>query len=118
MSLSLVGRLLIAPAVLAASSAAAPLWASSTTLDIKVVASSCANCHGPDGRSTTIIPSLAGRPEAALLEQLRAFASETPPAGTTIMNRLVKGYQDADLEALARYFSEVSSTPRSAVQGR
>ncbi|MBY6346752.1 hypothetical protein E5C31_12335 [Providencia rettgeri] len=118
MSLSLVGRLLIAPALLAASSAAAPVWASSSTLDIKTVASSCANCHGPDGRSTTLIPSLAGRPEATLLEQLRAFASDKPPAGTTIMNRLVKGYQDADLEALARYFSEVSSTPRSAAEGR
>ena len=66
MSLSLVGRLLIAPALLVASSATAPAWASST-LDIKTVANSCANCHGPDGRSTTIIPALAGRPEAALL---------------------------------------------------
>ena len=82
------------------------------------MANSCANCHGPDGRSTTPIPSLAGRPEATLLEQLRAFASDTPPAGTTIMNRLVKGYQDADLEALARHFSEIPSTPRSVAQGR
>ena len=53
-----------------------------------------------------------------LLEQLRAFASDTPPAGTTIMSRLVKGYQDADLEALARHFSEISSTPRSVAEGR
>lgn len=117
MSLSLVGRLLFAPALLAASSAAAPAWASST-LDIKTVASSCANCHGPDGRSTTITPSLAGRPQAALLEQLRAFASDNPPAGTTIMNRLVKGYQDADLQALAQYFSTLPSTPVSMAQGR
>ena len=118
MSLSLVGRLLIAPAVLAASSAAAPVWASSTTLDIKVVASSCANCHGPDGRSTTIIPSLAGRPEAALLEATaRLCLGNTTrwyhcrePSGQRLPGR--------GLEALAHYFSEVSPTPRSAVQGR
>ncbi len=118
MSLSLVGRLLLAPALMAASSAAAPVWANSSKLDIKIVANSCANCHGPDGRSTTIIPSLAGRSESALLEQLRAFASDAPPAGTTIMNRLVKGYQDADLEALAHHFSELSPNAKTAAQGR
>jgi cytochrome c553 len=77
--------------------------------DVSVIASTCANCHGPDGRSPGPIPSIAGRPESALRAQLTAFRSETPPPGTTIMNRLAKGYSDNEVAALAKYFSQVSA---------
>lgn len=77
--------------------------------DVSVIASTCANCHGPDGRSPGPIPSIAGRPESALRAQLTAFKSETPPPGTTIMNRLAKGYSDDQVAALAKYFSQVGA---------
>jgi len=78
-----------------------------TTFDVSILAGSCANCHGTDGRSPGGIPSLAGRPAALLKAQMLAFQSEVPPPGTTIMNRLAKGYKDAEIEALAQYFSMI-----------
>ena len=80
-----------------------------STFDVSVLAGTCANCHGTDGRSPGVIPSLAGRPEAALKAQLLAFKSDTPPAGTTVMNRLAKGYTDEELGALAKHFSQINA---------
>lgn len=78
-----------------------------STFDVTVLAASCANCHGTDGRSPGGMPSLAGRPEAVLNAQLMAYKSDTPPAGTTVMNRLAKGYSDDELAALAKHFSQI-----------
>jgi len=80
-----------------------------STFDVTVLAGTCANCHGTDGRSPGGMPSLAGRPESALKAQLLAFKSDTPPVGTTVMNRLAKGYTDDELAALAKHFSQIKS---------
>lgn len=79
-----------------------------STFDISILAGSCANCHGTDGRSPGGIPSLAGRPESVLKSQMLAFKSQTPPPGTTIMNRLAKGYSVSEIDALAQYFARLS----------
>lgn len=72
-----------------------------------VLAAPCASCHGPDGRSPGSIPSIAGIPYRVLAAQLSAFkANEVPD--TTIMNRLARGYSDAQLDLLARWYSERS----------
>lgn len=73
---------------------------------LTVLAASCASCHGPDGRSTTVIPSIAGQSEQRLIERLQAFKAGTAP-DATIMTRLIKGYDDTQIKALARWFSEV-----------
>lgn len=86
---------------------------SQATFDVTILAGACANCHGTDGRSPGGIPSLAGRPEAVLRAQMLAFKSDSPPAGTTIMNRLAKGYSEAEIDALARHFSALSPQPPS-----
>lgn len=78
-----------------------------TTFDVSVLAATCFNCHGTDGRSPGAIPPLAGRPEGALRSQLRAFKAETPPVGTTVMDRHAKGYSDEEIDALAAYFSKL-----------
>ncbi|HUH61179.1 MAG TPA: hypothetical protein VL001_14030 [Candidimonas sp.] len=88
-----------------------------STFDITVLAGACANCHGPDGRSPGGIPAIAGRPETILIGQLRAFKSDAPPANTTIMNRLVKGFSDEQLTALARHFSQIKTQPVSGKEG-
>lgn len=80
--------------------------ASAQSLDVSVLAGTCANCHGTDGKSATRIPPLAGRPAATLAAQLKAFKGDPVPPGTTIMNRLAKGYTDEQIEALAKFFSE------------
>ena len=82
-------------------------------IDITIQAATCANCHGPNGRSEGGIPTIAGRPESVLLEQLNAFRSPTPPAHTTIMNRLAGGYSDAEIAALARHFSKVPTNTKA-----
>lgn len=90
---------------------AAPFTAAAaqSTFDVTVLAGACANCHGTDGRSPGGIPSIAGRPESVLLGHLKAFRSETPPAGTTIMGRLTKGFSEEHIEALARHFSQIKA---------
>ena len=84
-----------------AATAAAPLRAQ----DVAVLAASCANCHGPDGRSTGGIPTLRGLPEAYLLQRLQAFKAGTAQ-DATVMTRLAKGYDDEQLKALAQWFSK------------
>lgn len=73
--------------------------------DVAVLAASCANCHGPDGRSTGGIPTLRGLPEAHLLQRLQAFKAGTAK-DATVMTRLAKGYDDEQLQALAQWFSK------------
>lgn len=87
-----------------------PAAAEQFTFDVSVLAATCANCHGTDGRSPGSIPSIAGRPEAILHGQLQAFKSGTPPVGTTVMDRLTKGLSDEQIQALARHFSQISQS--------
>jgi cytochrome c553 len=98
---------------------AAPLPAvAESSPDVAVLAGSCANCHGTDGRSPGPIAAIAGRPEAALAAQLKAFKAETPPPGTTIMNRIAKGYSDTQLEALAKYYAAIKPATPAAAKGK
>lgn len=95
----------------------APAAAEPTTFDVPLLAAACANCHGTDGRSPGSIPTIAGRPEAILKKQLQAFKSDTPPAGTTVMNRLTQGLSDKQIDALALHFSQISlSQPAQEVR--
>ncbi|QXZ11460.1 c-type cytochrome [Comamonas sp. Y33R10-2] len=92
----------------ALASAAAPITAPASALraqDVAVLAASCANCHGPDGRSTGGMPQLRGLPEAHLLQRLQAFKASTAK-DATVMTRLAKGYDDEQLKALAQWFSK------------
>jgi sulfide dehydrogenase cytochrome subunit len=98
--------------------AAAPAAVAQSSVDTVVLAGPCANCHGTDGRSPGQIVSIAGRPEAVLLEQLKAFKSGNPPPGTTIMNRIAKGYTDEQLAALAAHFSKISATAAAPKKGK
>jgi sulfide dehydrogenase cytochrome subunit len=77
--------------------------AAAQDLDAQGLADACTSCHGVNGRSAGSIPSIGGLDEAALLAQLRSFRD--PQTAATIMNRIVRGYSDAELETLARYFS-------------
>lgn len=103
---------LLAPAAMAQTTAApSAATASSATAagpsvqDIALVAGTCANCHGPDGRSTGGIPSLRGVHERHLLARMQAFKAGTA-TDATVMTRLMKGYDDAQIHALAQWFSK------------
>ncbi len=69
----------------------------------RMIAASCANCHGTTGASVGGMPALAGRPRAELLQMMREFRDGTRPA--TIMHQLAKGYNEAQLEAVSAYLS-------------
>lgn len=112
------GARLVAAAFLAACAGLPSVSVAQSTFDVTVAAGSCANCHGTDGQSATLIPTIAGRPESTLLAQLRAFQADTPPPGTTIMNRLIKGFKDEELAALARHFSQIDVKNNSGTEGR
>jgi cytochrome c553 len=71
-----------------------------------IIAQSCATCHGTEGRLHTAIPSLAGKPEIVLRAQLLAFRQDAMP-DATVMPRLLKGFSDEELEAVARHFSKL-----------
>ena len=78
-------------------------------LDVSLLAGTCLNCHVSDPKLATSIPVIAGKPEAVLKAQLLAYKSDLVPAGTTIMNRLAKGYSDDEIGALAAYFSKLDA---------
>ena len=86
-------------------SLATPAATSLRAQAVAVLAASCANCHGPDGRSTGGMPQLRGLPESYLLERLQAFKAGTAK-DATVMTRLAKGYDDEQLKALAQWFSK------------
>lgn len=67
-------------------------------------ASSCTGCHPPGGDGAPTIPPLDGRPAAATIAALLAFKSGAVPA--TVMDRIVKGFSDAEVEAIAQWFAE------------
>lgn len=61
----------------------------------------CAACHGPDGQSQGAIPSFNTLQKERLVEALRAFRSDKRQG--TVMNRIAKGLEDADIEAITAY---------------
>lgn len=84
---------------LAAMAAAAS--AAAEPLDARGIALNCEICH-QSGDSA--IPTLAGQPAERLRRLLLDFKYLVGQA--TLMPRIAKGYSDAELAALADYFSE------------
>ncbi len=67
------------------------------------LAAGCAACHGTNGRSVAGTPVLAGMEREELVRQLQAFRDGKRQG--TIMFRLAKGYTDAEIAAMADYFT-------------
>lgn len=88
--------------VLSATAQAGPALSPPT---VALLAGSCMSCHGPHGRSHTAMPAIAGLPESRLRERLLAFRNGTAP-DATIMTRLMKGYDEQQIAALARWFAQ------------
>jgi cytochrome c553 len=92
-------------ALLALAAAAPPTAAQSTEERAKLWAASCAACHGFEGRSTSEVPALAGKSKADLYKALLDFKSGATKTAT-VMHQHAKGYSDAQLEAMADFFSK------------
>jgi sulfide dehydrogenase cytochrome subunit len=99
--------LLISGSLALAIGGGTALPAQAQSADGMALGDSCTSCHGVDGHSQGSVPSIGGVDKATLLSALTAFkAGKGDP---TIMNRVVRGYTDAELAALADYFSSVKS---------
>ena len=96
-------RALVLFIALGASALAGAQEASQTRL----VAANCANCHGTDGRSQGGMPALTGLSRDFIVSQMQDFKAGKRPA--TIMHQLSKGYTDAEIDALAAYFSALKN---------
>ena len=72
--------------------------------DAQRLAAPCAICHGTDGRAATkeVLP-LAGLPRDYIASQMRALRDGKRQA--TVMHQIAKGYTDAQIDALAAWFS-------------
>lgn len=88
--------------VLGLAAASAGSMAASS-LQVRSLAASCANCHGTNGVAQPGMESLAGKPKDDLLKKMLDFKTGKKPA--TLMHQLSKGYTDEQLEQLAAHFA-------------
>lgn len=95
--LALTGAI-IAPLLIATS----PAHASGPAA---IAAEACFGCHGPQGSGATGGAVIAGRDRAELVTILAAFRSNERPG--TIMGRIVRGYTEAELAAIADHLSRI-----------
>ena len=104
-------RKLMLPAALALIGAALP--ASAQTPDPNLgrnLAAGCANCHGTNGNSLGGIASLAGEARDGIAQKMKDYRSGKRPA--TLMHQIAKGYTDAQIDAIAAYFSDQKPAAR------
>jgi cytochrome c553 len=92
-------------ALVVLAAAAPPVAAQSTEERAKSWAASCAACHGFEGRSVSEVPALAGKSKADLYKALLEFKSGANKTAT-VMHQHAKGYSDAQLEAVADFYSK------------
>jgi sulfide dehydrogenase cytochrome subunit len=71
----------------------------------EMLAQSCMACHGPAGASVAgPMPTIGGQTAGYIENAMKAFRDGSRPS--SVMGRLAKGYSDAEIVALAKYFSE------------
>ena len=79
----------------------APAVAQDAIADGATLFGACTACHGPGGASPGAIPSIDGLDAGALGEQLRAYRDGALEG--TVMNRIARGYSDAEIAAIVAY---------------
>jgi cytochrome subunit of sulfide dehydrogenase len=68
-----------------------------------LAAEGCFGCHGPRGQGIGAGARLAGRDAAELETILRAYRDDQRQG--TIMNRIARGYTEAELAAVSAFFA-------------
>lgn len=89
------------PLCLAIGLALAP-FAAKAADPIAVMADACSGCHGTDGHSVGAMPGFSDKKLEELQKVMREYKSGAREA--TVMDRIVKGYSDEQLDAIAVYF--------------
>jgi sulfide dehydrogenase cytochrome subunit len=66
-------------------------------------AAACSGCHPASTRVTSPVPRLAGLDRAAIVRAMEDFRTGTRPA--TVMDRIAKGFTDAEIQAIAAWYA-------------
>lgn len=72
----------------------------------QILALSCSGCHGTDGKSSSIIPSIYGKTTGYIESALLDFKSGARMS--TVMGRHAKGYTPEEIHLIAEYFGNLS----------
>ena len=81
--------------------APALLWAADASP--AMLGNACAPCHGTDGKSPGAIPALSGKSADYIVQRMLEFKAGAREG--TVMNRIAKGYTDAEIAAAAQHFA-------------
>jgi cytochrome subunit of sulfide dehydrogenase len=98
----LAGAALLAGVVAAPSKAQQP---PDRPLAPPLIAQACTGCHGQAGVGNGSVPKIAGYSRDLFIAQWAAFRNKERPA--TMMDRVAKGYTEAEVAQLADYFSKL-----------
>lgn len=74
-----------------------------SALQARSLAASCAACHGTNGQAQPGMVTLAGVPQAVIVQKMQDYKAGRLPA--TLMHQLAKGYMDDEINAIAAYFA-------------
>lgn len=66
-------------------------------------ASSCTGCHSAMRIPDSVIPRIAGRKAADIVQFMREYRSGAWPS--TVMGRIAKGFDDQQTDAIAAWFA-------------
>lgn len=78
-----------------------------------MLANTCAGCHGTDGASAgDAMPNIGGFDKGYLTEVLIQF--KTGERDSSIMGRIMRGYSDQEIKAIASHFSSKAWSPTQA----
>lgn len=93
----------VAAILLASLATTVPALAQQQQPAAPLIAQGCAGCHGQNGAGLGATPPIAGTPRDEFIKTWAAFRANERPA--TIMNRIARGYTDAEVAALADHFA-------------
>jgi cytochrome c553 len=67
-------------------------------------ASACSGCHAAGANADTPVPRLVGKNPSEIVAAMQAFRNGQRPA--TVMDRIAKGFTDAEIQAIADWYGE------------
>lgn len=89
-----------------------PVSSNASEAHLRVLAASCAACHGTNGNSVVGTPVLAGLDRNHFLLQMQAFRDGS--RRSTVMHHHAKGLTPEEITQLADYFAEQKRVPVSS----
>lgn len=98
------GIVLLAAVAVVAGAISAPSLAQQAPVP-PLIAQACGACHGQAGAGNGSVPKIAGFSRDLFIATWAGFKNKERPA--TVMDRIAKGYTDAEIALLADYFSKL-----------